>query len=402
MVTLLFVVSLFAQDPKVQEQIEELKERVEKLEREKEELKKQGSGNPLNALNPSLAVVGNFLWRLDNHDIVGEDGEELDDKIYVREVELDMRAAIDPYADGMFVLGLEAEVPGEFEVDVEEFHVRIKSLPIGFWEKPPLGTKITLGRFRTAFGRLNVVHLHDLPAATRGIAIEEFLGEEGQIGDGAWFQFFLPSPGDTALELALQVMQGGNANVCQASDEPCFLANLNFFWPISDDFSLNTSLIGFVGWNTDDEEAGSQVVSLDVLFKWKPLKQGEYRSFIVGAQVFKSLSHEFEVDTDGDGVPDDIDETKPLGFYLWVQYQFFKELYVGAKYDFSEFLTDDESDHSRVQVYASYYFSEFFRVRLVIERTWSDDEEEDELLSALFEVNVVFGSHPPHPFWVNR
>ncbi len=393
---------LFVQDQdKTQQELQDLKDRIEKLEKEK-----QGGAAGQNALNPTIAVIGNFLWRMDNDDVIAGDGvTELDDKVLVREVELDLRAAIDPYADGMLVLTFEAETPGTFEVDVEELHVRIKSLPFGFWEKPPLGTKITLGRFRTQIGRMNVLHLHDLPSPNRPRVIQEFLGEEGQIGDGAWLQFFLPSPGDTALELHLQAMQGGNAGICQESDEPCYLANLAFFWPISDEFSLNASLIFFLGKNTDltgDEGANSEVVSLDALFKWKPLRQGEYRSFIFGAQVMKSLSHEFATDTDLDGIADVMAETKPLGWYAWAQYQFSKEIYVGARYDFTEFLTNDDLDRSTITAYVSYYFSEFFRVRLAVERTTSDDPLEDELLTSLFEVNVVFGAHPPHPFWVNK
>ena len=97
---------------------------------------------PQNEFNPTITVFADVLWRLDNKAVVEEeDGDVIakDDKFLLREIELDFRAAIDPYADGVLILAAHEEVPGEHEIDIEEGYVRIKSLPFGFWEEPPLG-----------------------------------------------------------------------------------------------------------------------------------------------------------------------------------------------------------------------------------------------------------------------
>ncbi|HKS17475.1 MAG TPA: hypothetical protein VJU16_09205, partial [Planctomycetota bacterium] len=152
--------------------------------------------------------------------------------------------------------------------------------------------------------------------------------------------------------------------------------------------------LGVTGHYGGTEKAGHQrhatTVSLDALYKWKPAKQGEWNSFVLGFQVLRS-------DRTFIG-----GEAQPVGMLAWAQYQLDRRWYVGARYDRSDFIDDDELDHSRITPYVSCYLSEFFRLRASAERTSSDLDEEDGLTTFLFEVNVIFGAHPPHPFWVNQ
>jgi len=387
-----------------QDNSQDLKERMEALERKVQDLEgKQArtiSANPDTIFNPRVTVFGNFLWRLDDRHVVIDTGDEVDDTVNVREVELDFRAAIDPYADGVLIISLESEVPGEYEAGVEEFLINVKSLPVFFWEEPPLGTKIKLGRMRTEFGRNNRLHLHDLPQSNRPLVVEEFLGEEGHVANGASVQMFLPSPGDTALELTVQALQGGHIAVAQDPNHPAYLANLRLFMPVGDEHSFDVSLIGFYGTNDPDGRRQSRVLSLDALYRGKPLRAGESYSVVVGGQLF-TADHEFEEDTNGDGIPEPF-ESEPLGYTTWAQGQFWKGVYFGVRWDHTEFLANDLLDRRKIQPYVSWYPSEFFRIRASFEHTWSDDRAEDGLDTFLLEVNVVFGAHPIEPFWVNK
>src|SRR5262245_30781559 len=203
MTTLMAFICLALQDPSNKD-LQELKERVDQLEKENEEIKKRlaqtTSANPETVLNPRVTVVGNFLWRLDDRTVLNGNGDAIDDRATMREVEVDLRASIDPYADAVAILSLESDTPNEFDVGGEEFLIKIKSLPLPGWEEPPLGAQITLGRMRTAFGTNNVLHLHDLPQSNRPLVIEDYLGEEGHVANGASVRVFLPSPGETALQ----------------------------------------------------------------------------------------------------------------------------------------------------------------------------------------------------------
>jgi hypothetical protein len=320
----------------------------------------------------------------------------IDDTINMREVEMDLRASVDPFVDAVGVISVGSEIPGEFSVDVEEFYAVIKSLPLPFWETPPLGTKIKVGRFRTQFGLNNISHTHDLPQSDRPLVMEEFLGPDGMNSNGVSTTSFLPSPGDTALELTLQVLQGASANIAQDRNELCYLGNLNWFVPVSDEHSLNVSAIAFYGVNSHDEHHQDVVTSLDVLYKWKPLRQGEYNSFLLGGQLFYGR-HEFDDPVSGLG-----ERTHPFGYTVWAQYQLTANLYGGIRWDQTDVLTDDHAHRRKVSPYFTWYTSEFFRSRFTYEHTWSDIPAEAGLDSFFVELVVVFGAHPPEPFWVNK
>ena len=396
------------QDPKVQDRLEDQDDRIKDLERRLAEMEKKQaqttSANPATVLNPRITVAGDFLWRFDDRKVfVDNDPAEpvISDTINLREVELDLRASVDPYVDGVAILSVESEFPGDFSASVEEFYAVIKSLPLPLWETPPLGTKIKVGRFRTEFGLNNKLHTHDLPQTDRPLVIEEFLGFEGQIANGISTQSFLPSPEGTALELTLQVLNGGSSPVAEQINRISYLANLNCFVQLGEEHSLNVAAIGFYGVGDHDLGHQSRVASLDVLYKWKPARQGEYQSFVLGGQLFYG-SHEFQADTDGDGIGDTGARGHPFGYYVFAQYQLSARLYAGLRWDHTEVLTDDTHWRRKISPYLTWYTTEFFRARFTYEHTFSELRNENRLDSFFFEVVVVFGAHPPEPFWVNK
>ena len=71
-------------------------------------------------LNPAISVIGNFVGRVDDSLVLNEEGQEIDDKMNLREAEIDFRAAVDPYADGVLIASIESEFPGEFDTGVEK------------------------------------------------------------------------------------------------------------------------------------------------------------------------------------------------------------------------------------------------------------------------------------------
>jgi hypothetical protein len=394
------------QDAKTQDRLDDQEDRIKDLERRLAETEKRQSqmtsANPFTVLNPRMTVSGDFLWRTDDKRVyLNNDptipGNRIDDTINMREVEMDLRASVDPYVEAVGVISVGSDIPGQFDIEVEEFYAIIKSLPLPLWETPPLGTKIKVGRFRTAFGMNNISHTHDLPQSDRPLVIEEFLGPDGMNANGISTTSFLPSPGDTALELTLQVLQGqDNIPIAQDHNELCYLGNLNWFVPLADEHSVNVAAIGFYGVNSHDEHHQDVVTSLDVFYKWKPLRQGEYNSFLLEGQMFYAR-HEFDDPVTGLGT-----RTHPFGYTVWGQYQLTANLYGGVRWDSTDILTNDHEHRKKVSPYFTWYTSEFFRTRFTYEHTWSDNPAEAGLDSFFVELVIVFGAHPPEPFWVNK
>ena len=93
---------------------------------------------------------------------------------------------------------------------------------------------------------------------------------------------------------------------------------------------------------------------------------------------------------------------KPFGISLFSQWQFNQRTYAGLRWDRTTTLFNPGLKRTSLTPYLSYYFSEFLRARLSYEHRWSDLFTENSRNTGLFELNWVFGSHPPEPFWVNK
>ncbi len=359
-----------------------------------------------NAFNPTVTVVGNGLYRYDDRAVLADDAA-IDNTFNLREVELDFRAAVDPFADGVVIVALESEVPGEFEAGVEEGYVRIKRLPVPVLDEPPLALQFKVGRFRPEIGRINVLHLHDLPQMIRPLVTEELFGEEGYVGNGISARVLLPSFDDeSATELTVQALTGGGVAVADGpTDSPAAVANLRWFRSFGGEHNVDLSAIFHTGRTDADGERNAFTYSADFLYKWKPLRRGEFRSFVLGGQVFAS-QRDFleEIDSDGDGEPDMVEErdSSPVGYFGFAQFQAARTVYLGARWDDTATVADDSLRRQAIGAYATWYTSEFLRFRLGYEHRISDLAEEDGRDSVFAELNFVFGAHPPEPFWVNR
>jgi len=360
-----------------------------------------------NALNPGISVVGNFLGRVDNQPVVNADGDRLDDGINLREVEVDLRVPVDPYADGVLILSLESETPGSFEAGVEEGYVNIKKLP--FMESP-LGLKFQVGRFRPAFGRFNILHTHDLPQSTRSLVTGEFLGEEGFVQQGVSADFFVPFPWDenSSVNARIQMLGGGSVSLApEPNQNLAYLGNIRWFRSFGDSHSTD------IGWSTyiRPKTAGLPIArmhAVDILYRWRPLRQGQWKSYLLGGEVMFAdhqrldAAEPVEVAESVDPGAVGVVPERPLGYTVFTQWQFDQRKYGGVRWDNTSTLVDPTLRRKSLTPYLSYYFSEFLRLRLNFEHRWSDIVSEDGRNSFLVELNWIFGAHPPEPFWVNR
>lgn len=360
-----------------------------------------------NALNPALTAIGNFLGRIDNQPVVNGDGARLDDGVNLREVELDMRLPVDPYADGVAILALESETPGSFEASVEEAFVNIKRLP--FMESP-LGLNFQVGRFRPAFGKFNLLHTHDLPQSMRSLTTAEFLGEEGFVQQGVSADFFIPLPFDenASLDARIQALGGGDVALAPVRNQRlAYIGNLRWFR------AFGASQTTDIGWSTYIRPGNAtapvaRMHALDFLYRWRPPRQGEWKSFLLGGE-FMLADHQrldaaepVEVANNVDPGLVPLTSDRPNGVSLFTQWQFDRRKYAGVRLDNTSTLVDPTLRRQSLTPYFSYYFSEFLRFRLNYEHRWSDIGPEDGRNSLLMELTWVFGAHPPEPFWVNR
>lgn len=358
------------------------------------------------ALNPAISVIGNFVGRADSRKVFNDEGQRIDGKVNLREAEIDMRVPVDPYADGVLITSLESEFPGRFSVGVEEGYINIKKLP--FVTRMPLGLRFKVGRFRPAFGKTNVLHTHDVPQINRSLATEEFLGEEGFVQNGISSGFFIPTPWDasSSLDATLEFLNGGDIAIApDPGSRAAYNGHLRWFRSVADAHNVE------LGWSTYFRPRGrgfdsTRLHGVDFLYRWKPLRQGQWRSFLFGGEVmFSPRAHAdaaepVDVELSREGI--EPGPGRPVGWSAFAQWQFDRRKYAGLRVDGTDALFHPGLKRHSVTPYLSYYFSEFLRFRLNFEHRWSDFFTEDRRNSVFVELNWVFGAHPPEPFWVNK
>ena len=352
-------------------------------------------------LNPRMTAFINFAARGDTKPVpdASDPANETGDRPYLRTVEMELRNAVDPYAEAVTVISLENEAGKEFAIDAEEAYGLIKRIPL--IESAPLGVKLKIGKFRAPLGTDNKIHMHDLPWTTRPLAIAKYLGtehgnffESGFNPTGVDLDFFLPDPiPGTTLEANADVVRGGDLALSTPGGllQPAYLGHLQ----LSRDWSNEHLLILGASAYREEGISPAQVLGLDLTYRWAPSEQRESHSFVAGGELF-AAKHTF-ADTAGAPV-----SNSPLGWFAYAQYQSSYWVYLGLRYDHVQEPVDDRLVTRAAAGYLSYYTTEFLRFRLGFEHRWSDLPADDNLNTGVFEVNFVFGSHPTEPYWVNR
>jgi hypothetical protein len=127
------------------DEIDDLKFQVATLEKEVAAAKAAAQSKTAqsnNVFNPQITVFGNFVGRWDDQRVYAEDDPSLgrvDSRMNLREVEIDLRAPIDPWAEGVVIASTESPSPGEFDTSIEEGYCTLKKLP--FLDAAPGGLK---------------------------------------------------------------------------------------------------------------------------------------------------------------------------------------------------------------------------------------------------------------------
>lgn len=360
------------------------------------------------ALNPAISAVGNFVGRMDNQKVFNEDQMRIDNKMNLREAELDMRVPIDPYADGVLITSFEASTPGRYSVDIEEGYFNLKKLP--FLDRPPLGLKLKVGRFRPAFGKFNILHTHDLPQTYRPLPIQEFLGEEGFNQNGVSGNIFIPTPWDrnSSLDATFEALTGGDIAISPSlQSRVSYLGHLRWFRTFKDSHNVELGWSGYLR-PSGTAQPSVNLYGIDLMYRWKPLRLGEYKSFLLGSELMISpQTHPEALEppevTRAIGLQGILPgQGKPKGYTFFGQWQFDSRKYVGVRWDQTGTLYNPDLTRRSLTPYFSYYLSEFLRFRINFEHRWSDLVTENGRNSVYLELNWIFGSHPPEPFWVNK
>ena len=325
------------------------------------------SSQTSNYFNPSVSVIGNYLG------VGGSNGTKNLPSSSLRESEVSFQAVVDPYARADFFLSF-----GEEGVDVEEGFVTFTSLPGGALAK--------VGRMRTAFGKINPLHLHVLPWPDEPLPIVNLLGgEEGWIGTGVSGAFLLPL-GDVFSEATVQVLRGDSGELFAAPQRGDLAYNGHYrvFGDLSEATNLEVGLSYGQGPNSLVTRSKTRLEGMDATLRWKPLRTATYRSASFRGEFIRSRRE------------DPLGHQTADGWFLSGEYQLAKRWFTGARIEAAGHADDAAQTDRGKGVVLTFWPSEFSQLRGELRRRrYADGETADEVL---LQLQFAIGAHGAHPF----
>jgi hypothetical protein len=321
----------------------------------------------------------------------------------VREVELDLRAAIDPRADGVVILAFERDVEnpifpqaGEEEEAEVENSVNVEEAYALFHDFGVPNLQAKLGRFHVRFGRQNLLHLHDLPTTDPPFVNQAFLAPEALSDAGLSLSYVIPPDRifGQYVELIGEVLMAEGGEV----ESPVFTGgltvdspatNLHLLWNRDLGKELNLELGGswLRGHRDADNGLDADLFGLDLTLIRTDPTGGFLNTFFQAEAMYGN------VDQEGGG------DENAFGVYILGQQQLNKDWYAGLRLDWTENPNDDSQEAWGVTPHVSWYWSELLRLRASYQHRGGDRPEEDVFY---LQCTFVFGAHPPHPYWSMR
>jgi hypothetical protein len=360
-------------------------------------------GGPTNPrLLPDISAVGDLVGDLSPKGSTQEGGE----RFGVREVEVAIQAAVDPYFRGDVFLGI-----SDLEkIAIEQAYLTATSLPGGL--------EVRLGRYLMPVGKQNTTHRHDLHTVEYPYVIQRFFGDEGLKGTGIYASRIFAPFGFYQELILTAVDRFGEATEGLSTIEPVnkklsglgYSARLRNYWDLNEASNIELSFSGITGKREQpisgaDSSLGTparqSVFGTDFTYRWRPLQQGLYKSFVLQAEVMRQLNERDPTLSLPEGVSrvglayggPDRDFT---GGYVFTRYQLTRRGYLGARYDGFQ----DEAAAGRtttaISGYLEYFPSEFSKLLAAYERYWPAEGSATNRI--LLQATFALGPHKPHPF----
>ena len=235
------------------------------------QIKKFHSGlRQQSALNPNISIGGEFYFA------TGRSRSDLNSRpsdmewgtgqLYMREIELAVESALDPFSRGKVFLGFDGEA-----VSVEEAYLT--------WLNCPFNLNLKLGKFKNQFGQLNRYHDHALPQFDRPRALVRIFGNSPLNGTGLSGNFLLPRLWAHVNELDVEVISGGNgvAFTDQGRHQLIYVTHLKNYYDLNPATYFEFGLSAAAGKNDSLEQKNSWIFDADFTLKWQPPGRSKYK-----------------------------------------------------------------------------------------------------------------------------
>ena len=344
-------------------------------------------GGAAKALNPDIAVIGDFLGA------VGNGANRSTPSFEMHESEVAFQAILDPYARADFFFSF-----GEQGVNLEEGYLTFPALRGGL--------QLRVGKMRAAFGKVNTLHNHVLSWTDRPLVTQNLVGGEDGINDaGMSLSRIFAGPKQIFLEGTAQIFRGDSDDLFHAyrRSDVSTVGHLRGYRDLSESTNLDLGVSYSRGHSAIGPDVVNQLYGIDATVRWKPLRRSIYHSFLSRSEFIWS-----RIQQPGSTVT-------PFGYYVSGDYQFARRWFAGGRFDRSERfgslitnVTDPTGGPSLTlhgfrllrdtggSLVLTYWPSEFSQIRAQLRRTrYGENLTANELL---FQFQFSIGAHGAHAF----
>jgi len=337
-----------------------------------------GNSAASKALNPDISVIGDFIGAAGGNTAPPLAILQPFPSLEMHESEIGLQAIIDPYARGDFFISF-----GEEGVDLEEGYITFTALPAGFVAK--------VGKMRSAFGKVNLMHNHVLPWVDRPLVTTNLVGGEDGIDDtGASIERILPAPKGIFLQATGQIFRGDSDDVfhAQQRSDVSTVEHLRGYRDLNESTNLDIGLSYARGHNAGTlavpGDLITQLYGIDATLRWKPLRRSIYHSFIGRGEFIWSQRQQFPR------------EQRSFGYYVSGDYQLGRRWFTGGRFDWSDRSQFASLTDKGAAATVTYWPSEFSQIRGEYRFThYAENRDSNELLMQLI---FSLGAHGAHPF----
>jgi hypothetical protein len=369
-------------------------------------------GGPTNPrLLPDISAVGDFVADLSPKGSTQEDGA----RFSVREVELAVQAVVDPYFRGDVFLGI-SDLEG---ISIEQAYLTTTSLPNQL--------EVRLGRYLMPVGKQNTTHRHDLHTIEYPYVIQRFLSTDGLKGTGVQASRVF-SPFGFYQELILNAVDRLGEredsltpfeSVNKSLGGLGYAARLRNYVDVSEaaNFELSFSAItgkreqpltaSYASQLVDGVNAAlarQTVLGADLTYRWRPLQQGLYKSFILQSEIMHQINESDPglpgVNGCAECVSASLGYAGPTrdftGAYVFARWQLTQRGFIGSRYDWLQDPITDGRTLNAGSVYLEWFPSEFSKLVAGYEAVAPSGGTTVNRL--LLQASFALGPHKPHPF----
>ena len=338
-----------------------------------------------NLMNPDIGLNALMLYQNSNrgNDVSAENRNGFS----LQEAELQLSADVDPYWRFASVLALHQEfdagppIAREWIFEPEEVYAESISIP---------NLTLKAGKFKTAFGRHNLLHTHAFPFIDAPLINQSLLGDEGFNDVGLSASALLPTPWFS--EITLQGLSGKTEGLdyfdSPSPNDVVGVLNLKNLWDISDDLTFLLGLSGSSGKNSDS--SSTQLYGADMTFKWRPDGRKDRAIIWSSEGISRDLNR-------------NLFRERGAGFASYVQYQMDLRWWLQVRGEYLRIKQQDPTSAEPLPEYQrkqsaliGFVPSEFSSVRLQYDHL--DDGAAKAEQRVLLQLNYSIGAHPAHSY----